>query len=162
MKKLICLCLFLVLVLSACSNNNVNESIGAEQLDGTQDVVISNDIGNAGGSGDVVTVEEKRTAPAPNMTPSQQNALHTAKAYLRSSSFSYTGLIDQLASEGFSYDDAKFAVDNCGADWYEQAVKTAKSYLRSSSFSYSELVEQLEYEGFTYDQAVYGAKQSGI
>lgn len=86
----------------------------------------------------------------------EQNALGSAKSYLRSSSFSYKGLIEQLEYEGYTYSEAKYGADNCGADWYEQAEKTAKSYLKSSSFSYEGLIEQLEYEGFTNEEAVHG------
>lgn len=91
----------------------------------------------------------------------KKNALDSAKSYLRYSAFSYIGLIDQLEYEGYSTEACQYAVDNCGADWYEQAKECAKSYLSFSSFSRSELIDQLEYEGFTYDQAVYGAEQNG-
>lgn len=96
-------------------------------------------------------------------TPKTGNAgaLAKAESYLRSSSFSYTGLIDQLEFSGFSESEAIYAADNCGADWKDQALKKAKSYLRSSAFSYSGLVEQLEYSGFTNDEATYGADNCG-
>ena len=74
--------------------------------------------------------------------------------------FSYDGLVSQLEFEGFSHEDAIFAVENCGADWNEQAIKKAKSYMRSGSWSKERLVSQLEYSGFTHEQAVYGAEQS--
>ena len=91
----------------------------------------------------------------------QKNALKEAESYLDYSSFSYSGLIEQLEYEGYSNEDATYAVDNCGADWNEQAAKTASDYLDYSSFSKDGLIEQLEYEGFTHDQAVYGAEQNG-
>ena len=89
------------------------------------------------------------------------NALSQAKSYLNYSSFSYSGLIEQLEFEGYSHDEAVYGVDNCGADWNEQAAKTAESYVRYSSFSRSELIEQLEYEGFTHEQAEYGVTTVG-
>ena len=94
------------------------------------------------------------------MTSGQRNALKSAESYLRSSAFSYTGLIEQLEYEGFSNEDATYAADHCGADWKEQAVKSAESYLKYSSFSKSGLIDQLEFEGFTHEQAVYGADQA--
>ena len=87
--------------------------------------------------------------------------MSSARSYLEFSAFSYDGLIKQLEFESYSHEDAVFAVDNCGADWNEQAVKSAKSYLEMSSFSKDSLIEQLEYEGFTHEQAVYGAEQNG-
>lgn len=91
----------------------------------------------------------------------EKNALETAKSYLRYSAFSYEGLIDQLEYEGYSYSEAKYGADNCGADWYDQALKCAESYLKYSAFSKSGLVDQLEYEGFTSDQASYGVEGCG-
>lgn len=95
------------------------------------------------------------------MTMGQKNALKTALNYLEFSAFSYSGLIDQLEYEGYSTEDATFAVDNCGADWNEQAAKCAQSYLDYSSFSRSGLIDQLEYEGFTAEQAEYGVSAVG-
>lgn len=77
------------------------------------------------------------------------------------SSFSYTGLIAQLEYEQFSTEDATYAVDNCGANWNEQAAKKAQQYLDYSSFSREGLIDQLEYEGFTPEQAEYGATSVG-
>jgi len=53
-------------------------------------------------------------------------------------------------------------VDNCGADWKEQAVKKAEQYLSVMSFSRDGLIGQLEFEGFTHEQAVYGVEQNGL
>lgn len=94
-------------------------------------------------------------------TMGESNALKSAESYLEYSAFSYEGLIDQLEYEGYSHSEAVYAVDNCGADWYEEAVESAKEYLEYSSFSRSGLIGQLEYEGFTHDQAVYGVDQNG-
>ena len=103
-----------------------------------------------------IEVETKK----PDLTRGQKNALQSAKDYLDTSSFSESGLIEQLEYEKFTHDQAVYGVNNCGADWNEQAVKTAKSYLDFMSFSKDELIEQLEYEGFTHDQAVHGVEQS--
>lgn len=84
-------------------------------------------------------------------------ALAKAESYLGSGAFSYTGLIEQLEFAGFSFDEAAYAADNCGADWKEQAVKKAKSYISSSAFSYTGLIDQLEYSGFTAEEAKYAA-----
>lgn len=95
-------------------------------------------------------------------TLSQQNALESAQSYLSFSHFSYNGLIGQLEYEGYPTEDATWAVDNCGADWNEQAAKSAQQYLDFSSFSRDELIGQLEYEGFTHEQAVYGVDAVGL
>lgn len=94
-------------------------------------------------------------------TIGQKNALKKAKSYLSHSAFSYDGLIHQLEFEGYSNEEAVYAVDNCGADWNEQAAKKAKSYLSHSSFSRAGLIKQLEFEKFTHEQAVYGVEQNG-
>lgn len=92
-----------------------------------------------------------------NATIGEQNALKKALSYLNSSSFSYSGLIDQLEYSGFTLEESTYAVDNCGANWEEQALDKALSYLNSSAFSYTGLIDQLEYSGFTTEQAIYGA-----
>ena len=95
-------------------------------------------------------------------TVSQQQAVKKAASYLRSSSFSRSGLIGQLQYEGFSLADATYGVDAQNADWSQQAAKKAASYLRSSSFSRSGLINQLLYEGFTQAQAEYGVNSVGL
>lgn len=111
----------------------------------------------------VVASTSPTQAPTPSTgaTLGQKNALSKAGTYLKIMAFSYQGLMDQLIYEGFSEDEAKYAADNCGADWYEQAAKKAKSYLEFMSFSKSGLIDQLEFEGFTNDQATYGAEAVG-
>ena len=94
-----------------------------------------------------------------SITRGEENALKRAKEYLNYQAFSYRGLIEQLEFEGFTNSEATYAVDNCGADWYEQAVLKAEEYLEYSSFSRSGLIEQLEFEGFTSDQAEYAVNQ---
>ncbi len=96
-----------------------------------------------------------------NPTVGEKNALSSAKNYLNFSSFSYKGLVRQLEFEGYSNEEAIYAVNNCGADWNEQAAKSAKNYLNFSSFSRDGLIAQLEFEGFTNQQAEYGAQAVG-
>lgn len=103
--------------------------------------------------------EKKKKENTPTL--GQSNALDKAYSYLEYSSFSYSGLVDQLKYEGFSASEAKYAVDRCGADWNEQAAKKAKSYMEYSSFSKQGLIEQLLYEGFSQSQSNYGAKSVG-
>ena len=74
--------------------------------------------------------------------------------------FSKQGLIDQLEFEGYTNSEAVYAVNNCGANWKEQAVRVAKNYLNTMPFSKAELIDQLEFEGFTYAEASYGVEQA--
>ena len=94
-------------------------------------------------------------------TMGEKNALKSAKAYLNYTSFSYQGLIEQLKYEEYSHAEAVYGVDNCGADWNEQAVRSAEQYLEYSPFSRNGLIEQLKYDGFTHEQAVYGVEANG-
>lgn len=113
--------------------------------------------------GDVPVAETTTETATSTTTPTlgESNALSKAYSYLNYSAFSYTGLIKQLEYEGYTTAEATYAVDNCGADWYEQAVAKAESYLNYTSFSRSGLIGQLEYEGFTTDQATYAVGQVG-
>lgn len=101
-------------------------------------------------------------------TFSRMNAIRSAKSYLQMRGFSKAGLIKQLSSqygEGFSEEDAVFAVDHIDVDWNEQAYRAAESYLQMKGFSHAGLVQQLESksgEDFTHAQAEYGVKKSGL
>ena len=105
--------------------------------------------------------------PLAGATTSQRQALSKAKSYLNLSGFSYQGLIDQLSSqygEGFSVEDATFAVDHCEADWNAEALEKAKSYLSMSGFSYQGIIDQLSSNAgdkFTVEQATYAADNCG-
>lgn len=113
--------------------------------------------------GDKVADPEDDFPVDPNrskMTAAMENAIDTASAYLDYSSFSRTGLINQLEFEGYATADATFAVDYLKINWNEQAFKSAKSNLDYSSFSLQGLINQLVFEGFTYEQASYGAKKA--
>lgn len=102
--------------------------------------------------------EEKKE---PSATIGEINALEKALSYLDYTAFSRSGLIEQLEFEGFSTEEATYGVDNCGADWNEQAAKKAQSYLDYSSFSRQGLIDQLVFEGFTQEQAEYGVSAVG-
>lgn len=108
-----------------------------------------------------VQVADQEPSAEPSLTTGQSNALAKAWDYLSFSPFSYSGLVSQLEYEGFTTDEAIFAVDNCGADWYAQAAAKAVDYLNYSGFSYSGLISQLEYEGFSTEEATYGADSCG-
>lgn len=97
-----------------------------------------------------------------NLSVEQNNAIAKAKAYLRSSSFSRSGLIKQLIYEGFSEADSIMATDSQNVDWREQAVTKARQYLGSSAFSYSGLIKQLKYEGFSDEHAIYGVDSQKV
>ncbi len=94
-------------------------------------------------------------------TIGEKNALSKALSYLSIMPFSYSGLIKQLEYEGYTHQEAVYGVDNCGADWNEQAALKAQSYLDIMPFSREGLIEQLEYEGYTREQAEYGVQAVG-
>jgi len=94
-------------------------------------------------------------------TIGEKNALSKALSYLKYTSFSYSGLVKQLEFEGFTHQEAVYGVDNCGANWNEQAALKAQSYLDYSAFSREGLINQLEFEGFTKEQAEYGVHAVG-
>lgn len=98
----------------------------------------------------------------PSETVAQANSVAKAKSYLRTSSFSRKGLIEQMEYSGFSIEDATYGVDKLKTDWNAQAVLKAKSYLRSSSFSRKGLIEQMEFTGFTTEQAIFGVDATGL
>lgn len=99
----------------------------------------------------------------PQSPMGQQNALRAAQQYLNVAPFSRTGLIDQLVSiDGYSTEDASYAVNSLSVDWNQQAAKAAKQYLSVTSFSRSGLIDQLvSIDGYTSAQAQYGVAAVG-
>ena len=76
--------------------------------------------------------------------------------------FSKIGLIEQLEFEGFSKEDATYAVNNISVDWNEQAYEKGQSYLNMMGFSEDGLREQLEFEGFTKSEIDYAINKIGF
>lgn len=92
---------------------------------------------------------------APEVSREFRNALGSANDYLNYTSFSKSGLYDQLVYEGFPEDAVQYAVDNVVTDWNANALQTAMDYLDYSSFSDQGLYDQLIYEGYSAEQAQY-------
>lgn len=113
----------------------------------------------------VETLEPEDTLAAEQVvreTLSQTNAVRVARDYIAILPFSRQGLIEQLQFEGFSIDDATYAVDTLNVDWKEQAAKAAEQYLNLMGFSRHGLIEQLIFEGFTREEAEYAAEAVGF
>jgi len=98
----------------------------------------------------------------PEVSLSQQNAISKAEQYLDYTAFSHSGLIEQLTFDGFSNEEATFAVDNITVDWKEQAVKKGQDYLDYTSFSRSGLIEQLTFDGFSREEATHAVDTLGL
>lgn len=144
------------------------DTVGTVTLKDLAEYVLDNEESNSSQNNSDSTKSEPSAMPSkPNqeqaatITPEQKNALNKAKSYLSLTAFSRSGLIHQLEFEGYSTQDATYAVDNCGANWNDLAIKKAKSYLSHSSFSKQSLVEQLEFEGYTHKEAIYGVDRCG-
>lgn len=114
------------------------------------------------------TAQWKASFAAHLMTAGQYNAVRSAKEYLDTGAFSKAGLTDQLSSkygEGFTREQAVYAVNHVKVNWFKQATKSAKEYLDTGGYSRAGLIEQLSSsygEGFTYAQAVYGVTHAGL
>ncbi|MBP3894116.1 MAG: Ltp family lipoprotein [Atopobiaceae bacterium] len=114
--------------------------------------------GNSSGSG---SSSNSGNSSSKTYGSGNQRAVERAQQYLRTTSFSHDGLVEQLEYEGFSHEDAVYGADACGADWMEQAVLKAKQYLQTTAFSERGLVDQLVYEGFTQTEAEHGVSLCG-
>ncbi len=89
------------------------------------------------------------------------DALAAAKDYLSNMSFSAEELVDLLKLDGYTDEEARSAVDNCGADWKEQALSEAKEFVSSLALSHTGLIEQLEQNEYTAEEAAYAADNCG-
>lgn len=145
----------------------IRESGSDEKMNVAWDTIVLNNLLEQMSSSSSVSAvgavsEVESTVNTSTATVSQEQAIRKAKDYLAYSAFSASGLVAQLEYEGFSNEDATYAVDNITVDWNEQAAQKAKDYLDYSAFSRQGLIDQLVYEGFTQEQAVYGADSVGL
>ena len=89
------------------------------------------------------------------------NALKKAESYSSTMHMSKAGIYKQLISEygeGFTAEEAQYAIDNIKADWNANALAKAKDYQSTMSMSKSAIYKQLtsEYgEEFTAKEAQY-------
>ena len=132
-----------------------NTWIGDYYLTGNGSMAVNQWIGNYYVGSDGLWIPEY------SISIEERNALKKANEYLEIIAFSRSGLIGQLQYEGFSLKASTYAVDNCGANWYDQAARKAQSYLEILSFSRKELIAQLIFDGFTQEQAEYGVSSVG-
>ncbi len=103
-----------------------------------------------------------------SVTPDKKKALEKACSYIDNyldahNGYSHQELMKKLQRSGFSAEEAKFAADNCGANWNEQAAYQAGVYLVIYPNSTKDrIIDLLVYEGFTYAQALAGAQANGF
>ena len=69
-------------------------------------------------------------------------------------------MIKQLTEfEKFTDEEAKYAVENAGIDWKQEAVEKAKSYQKTAGLSNEALKNQLtQFEKFTDEEAQYAVE----
>ena len=87
-----------------------------------------------------------------DLSTSQKNAVRSAENYIGIMAFSPSGLTKQLEFEGYTAEEAAYAVDSLDVNWDEQAVKAAENYLLVSPFSREGLITQLEFEGYRSEE----------
>ena len=92
-------------------------------------------------------------------TNGEKNALKKAESYSKTMHMSKQGIYNQLTSsfEGFTNEEAQYAIDNIKADWNSNALEKAKSYQQTMSMSKQGIYNQLtsSFEGFTNEEAQY-------
>ena len=138
-----------------------SQIVVSESLASSQTISMDNAASDPSIAQSAISQNESVSESTANISFGQANALVSAKNYLSFTHFSYEGLRDQLEYEGFTADECQYAIDNCDADWNEQALGDAKDYLDSSAFSYEGLRQQLDYEEFTAEQCQYAIDNCG-
>ena len=143
------------------NNNKINGTINEEYSDTVvKGAFISQSIAanTIAHEGDKITVTYSL---GKKPTVGQKNALKKAESYSATMHMSKRGIYKQLTSEygeGFTAEEAQYAIDNMNADWNANALAKAKSYQESMSMSKSAIYKQLisEYgEEFTAKEAQY-------
>ena len=148
MKKLICMIILAAMgfTLAACDSSPDNKS--SDGADTNTGVVSDTDTADADVSADAASDDK-------------EGALELAKIYIGVMPFSHGGLVQQLEFEGYTYEAAVYAADNCGADFREEALKAAANYLSVVPFSHTALIDQLVFDKYLNADAVYAADNCG-
>ncbi|PKE33985.1 Ltp family lipoprotein [Macrococcoides caseolyticum] len=151
--------LLLFILLGACGallggNDTKEEKATTEQKNTTKDTTKEDS------TTEEVTTEAPETEEKKNeATREQKAALGKAKTYSEMMHMSKQGIVNQLTSEieGFSQQDAQYAVDNLKADFKENALKKAETYAKTQNMSNDAIYNQLtsSIEGFTAEEAQY-------
>ena len=106
-----------------------------------------------GNKSEVVEYFESKTSAK------ETDVMSAAAFHLDGAGVSKESLRTVLENNGFTSEEIDYAMENCGADWYEQAKMCATEYMEYMSFSYKGLVVQLKFEGFTDEEAEFGAAE---
>lgn len=154
MKKILVVLLALILSVNlvGCGEKETTEPDAVEITNGEEAVEVE----------EPEAETEKEPVVEDSETVSQKNAVRAAENYIDMLGFSRKGLIEQLEFDGYSNEDATYAVDIITVDWKEEAVESAENYLKAMAFSRSGLIEQLEFDGYTTEEATYAADQIGL
>jgi hypothetical protein len=91
----------------------------------------------------------------------QRRAIARAESYTNLMAFSRARLIQQLEFEGFTHNDAQWAVDQLTIDWNEQALKKANSYHSLMSLPPDNIRRLLASEDFSEEQIDYAMTNMG-
>lgn len=91
----------------------------------------------------------------------QRRAIARAESYTNLMAFSRARLIQQLEFEGFTHNDAQWAVDQLTIDWNEQALKKANSYHSLMSLPPENIRRLLTFEDFSEEQIDYAMTNIG-
>ena len=148
-----------IILIAVISSTGGDSNVDTNTI--TPSTSVSTDVDNAPTNIPSEEIKTPATEPVEKLTVGQKNAIRKAESYIDVMPFSAKGLIKQLEFDGFSSEDASFAVNNIEVDWNEQAALKAESYLDLMAFSADGLADQLEYEGFTEEQISYALKAVG-
>ncbi|MEB6087317.1 Ltp family lipoprotein [Enterococcus casseliflavus] len=91
----------------------------------------------------------------------QRRAIARAESFTNLMAFSRARLIQQLEFEGFTHNDAQWAVDQLTIDWNEQALKKANSYHSLMSLPPDNIRRLLAFEDFSEEQIDYAMTNIG-
>ena len=144
-----------------CTNNNLKYHFSTSYSDTVPyDGFVSQSysVGTVLEEGDTITITYSL---GKKPTVGQTNALRKAESYSDNLHMSKAGIYDQLTSEygeGFTAEEAQYAIEHIVADWNANALEKAKSYQNNLHMSKSAIYDQLtsEYgEQFTAEEAQY-------
>ncbi len=150
---------------SSVSSAAVSSGQGEESARSAEasEVEVSSEPAEEAEEGSEVTIEQGREA-----------AIEAMQEYLANSAMTRSKVADYVAAMAaayefgvdFSAEDVDYVVDNCGADWKQEALEVAEEYLDKHSDYYSDsdkLMRTLTTnDGFTEEEAAYAVENCGL
>lgn len=105
--------------------------------------------------------DELVVVEADDVKTGHKNAYNTAKKRVDNDAMSRSAVYKDLINNGYSDEEALYAVDECGIDWNDSCYRYGKFRLKYNNFSKKQLETDLQGKGFEQSEIEYALDKLG-